>query len=148
MKTSVYLHRIPFFLLIIILKSSFIGNSKPSCCLLDCNWFTSVASFSKFACTVHSVAENHLYWANDWGYKDMEVAFKKYNVDTIFEVFPPLRVKPPLMAASRLVSPAYQGGSSTSPPYLRSPCSRWAQSCYSGLSNSVPIFKMAIFKTN
>ena len=107
-----------------------------------------MASFSKFACTVHSVAVNHLYWANDWGCKDMEVTFKKYDVDTIFEVFPPLGVKPPLMAASRLVSPAYQGGSSTSPPYLRSPCSRWAQSCYSGLSNSVPIFKMAIFKTN
>ena len=107
-----------------------------------------MASFSKFACTVHSVAVNHLYWANDCGCKDMEVTFKKYDVDTIFEVFPPLGVKPPLMAASRLVSPAYQGGSSTSPPYLRTPCSIWAQSCYSGLSNSVPIFKMAIFKTN
>ena len=80
------------------------------------------------------------------GCTDMEVTFKKYDVDTIFEVFPPLGVKPPLMAASRLVSPAYQGGSSTSPPYLRSPCSRWAQSCYSGFLNSVPIFK--IFKTN
>ena len=56
----------------------------------------------------------------------MELTFKKYDFDTIFEVFPPLGVKPPLMAASRLVSPAYQGGSSTSPPYLRSPCSRWA----------------------
>ena len=107
-----------------------------------------MASFSKFACTVHSVAVNHLYWANDWGCKDMEVTFKKYDVDTIFEVFPPLGVKPPLMAASRLVSPAYQGGSSTSPPYLRSPCSRLAQSCYSGFLNLVPITKMAIFKTN
>ena len=72
-----------------------------------------MASFSKFACTVHSVA---VYWANDGGCTDMEVTFNKYDVDTIFEVFPPLGVKPPLMAASRLVSPAYQGGSSTSPP--------------------------------